>query len=602
MCGVLAYTGKNAFDAQACLDKLSHRGPDAGSLDSQFGVVLGHRRLSIIDTHERSNQPFQSASGKTRIVFNGEIYNFRELKETLRQEGVTFRTNGDTEVIVEGYERHGVSFFGKMRGMWAFVIHDVVHNRLVLARDSFGIKPLIYTTHQDSLYIASELRCLKGAIPLEPDPESYATFFTLGYFIAPRTPYKNVRRVMPGEVLGFDLTHRTFSSLAFVSRYAKGQESKAGSVTDIIEEALTDSVEAHYVSDVPVSILLSGGTDSSIIAALSKKIGKQPSAYHVAIEGSADTAYAKAVATHLGLDLTVVELSNQSLVEQYRAIGHVLDEPTGDVSILPTTLVYKSIKGHARVVLSGEGGDELFGGYLRHALLAKHAKGKGRKRLHSHFDSLIGTGTFNLSVVNPLVERIQRGLLTHGLQNDLLGAYMLSTRITAHGSGHAEAELATLLRENGGEISHPALVLDLLAYLPNDLLPKSDIASMASSIEARVPFVDRVFAEAVRQATKEIPPQGDKLILKQVLERFLPKNLVYREKTGFGVPFTEVALEEITRDFHEAVAFHQNNQEAFGVPERLISALDSRQKREIVVKKFPRLAFALISNWRVFTL
>lgn len=602
MCGVLAYSGNNNFDSQACLDKLSHRGPDAGAVDSRLGVVLGHRRLSIIDTHERSNQPFVSASGKTRIVFNGEIYNFRELKKGLQKDGVAFRTDGDTEVIVEGYEREGTSFFEKMRGMWAFVIHDTVDNRLVLARDAFGIKPLVYATHQDSLYVASELRCFKGIIPLEPDSESYATFFTLGYFIAPRTPYKNVRRVMPGEVLGFDLEERTFSPLTFVSRYAKEFDLEAGNTINIIEKALTNSIEAHYVSDVPVSILLSGGTDSSVIAALSKKIGKTPSAYHVAVEGSTDTSYAKAVANHLGLDLTVVELSDRVLLEQYRAIGQVLDEPTGDVSILPTTLVYKSIKGSARVVLSGEGGDELFGGYLRHSLLAKHENGKSAKGLYKHVDTLFGTGKLNLSLLNPLVERVQGQLLARGVVQDLLEAYVVSTRMSTYVDPNIRAELARLVQTHKDQISHPALALDLLAYLPNDLLPKSDIASMASSIEARVPFVDRMLAHTVREVTKHTPPQGDKRLLKQVLEKFLPHNLVYREKTGFGVPFTELAREEIIRDFHEAVDFHKKHQEAFGIPTKLMAMLDTRQKREIIVKKYPRLAFSMISNWKVCTL
>ncbi|MDE1943983.1 MAG: asparagine synthase, partial [Patescibacteria group bacterium] len=369
-----------------------------------------------------------------------------------------------------------------------------------------------------------------------------------------------------------------------------------------LEEALTQSVDAHYVADVPVSILLSGGTDSSLIAALSKKLGRRPTAYHVAVAGSRDTEYATAIAKRLDLPLVVATLDDVALTRQYEKLADILDEPTADVSLIPTSLVFERIKGEAKVVLSGEGGDELFGGYLRHALLARHRKVAKQSFATSALGSLYGTSPAALAYMNPLLGRVTEALLRAGMPDDLAGAYLRSARLADYPlyDREARARLVALYRSDAGAGVPPALAFDLLAYLPNDLLPKSDIASMASSIEARVPFVDRwLLAAALRAHAEGRPPVGDKALLKEVLARYLPADLVYREKGGFGIPLHAYDLPAFAADFDAACRFHLANREAFAVNDQLAALIGEPSLRALIRRKFPRFAFALVTNWRV---
>jgi asparagine synthase (glutamine-hydrolysing) len=560
MCGIFAYIGDTKIDAQGCLLHLAHRGPDYEAYTEEGRVTLGHRRLAIIDLSAEGNQPMQSASGRTTITYNGEIYNYQALREILLQKGIKLRTKSDTEVILAGYEFEGVAFFERMRGMWAFAIHDREKQQLVLARDPFGIKPLFYTVRDGATYIASELRCLKRILTLEPDAKAFGPFYTLGYFPAPTTPYKGVYKMLPGEVRAFNLHDSTSKMLARTSRFAGVAETvSALGVTDYLDTILTDSVEAHYVADVPVSILLSGGTDSSLIAALSKKLGRTPTAYHVAIEGSPDTPYATAVAQHLNMDLIIEPLTLEALAKQYEKVWSVIDEPTGDYSFIPTSLVFERIKGHAKVVLSGEGGDEFFGGYFRHKTLAS------------------------------VPERL------------LAKAYARVVSLSRYPVGPAADVLAALYQDEYDVRTPPTLFFDLASYLPNDLLSKSDISSMASSIEVRVPFTDRWVATAAGAAFSAFgPPTGDKKLLKDVLKRYLPEELVERPKSGFGVSFNRYGLKHFTDDFESACAFHCAHRDAFGLPASLSLLLGVAPARRLVLKKYPRFAFALISNWKYF--
>jgi asparagine synthase (glutamine-hydrolysing) len=608
MCGVLAYAGKKNSALDACLAQLHHRGPDHTGKLQEGEVTLGHCRLSIIDVDARSQQPMVSASGHNTIVFNGEIYNFRELREELVREGVQFRTEGDTEVILEGYELQGVSFFDRLRGMWALVIHDHRRNQLIAARDPFGIKPLVYAVQDDAIYFASEIKCLKKALTLEPDPVGYSVFYNLGYFIAPATPYKNVWKLCPGEVLSWDLQENAISHVSRISRYA-GNATDANRTPsegiNFLDQALTDSVKAHYVADVPVAILLSGGNDSSLIAALSNKLGKKPTAYHVAIAGSTDTAYAEAVAKHLGTTLVIEGLTEGALHEQYEKIWNILDEPTGDISIIPTSLVFERIKGHEKVVLSGEGGDELFGGYMRHQLLSRHDRVSKKDSLNSFLNTILSSSPSALTSWNPLVQRVRSSLLWSSGTNDLIGAYLKSTRLMDYPLSDAvvRSQLYELYQAHADENGAPPLAFDTIAYLPNDLLVKSDTASMAYSIEARVPFLDRFLARDVASVMKYGGKKlGDKHLLKEVLLRYLPENLVYRDKSGFGVPMHAYDSKAFISDFHTACAFHLKNRDAFGVNDTMAKFISEVSAREIIVRKYPRFAFALVSNWKYFTI
>ncbi len=584
--------------------RLAHRGPDGQHVLVNGPVLLGHARLSIIDLSARSDQPMRSASGLVSIVFNGEIYNYRELRQELEGEGTIFRTTGDTEVLLEGYERHGTAYFEKLRGMWAFAIHDARNHTIVLARDPFGIKPLVYAIRGGSLYFSSEIRALREIFPLDPDPSAYPAFFNLGYFIAPATPYKNVQKLRAGEVLEWNLRTKTFELKGRVSRFLDEPDlphSRRAAV-DYLDRALTESVEAHYVADLPVSMLLSGGTDSSLIAALSKKLGRNPTAYHIAVPQSEDTAYAEAVAKHLGLHLIIKPLSQSALEKQYEKVWNIIDEPTADISIIPTSLVFEHIKGHSKVVLSGDGGDELFSGYLRHRPIALHQAVAPLHRTQAMLNMLLLPTGLGLKVWNPLIERIRVRLIARGVIDDLVGAYLMIVRLVRYPIREREVRelLSKLYEAENDPRMLPMLAFDLLSYLPNDILQKTDTASMASSIEARVPFVDRrVMAASVATLNVFGAPAGEKLILKEVLARYLPRELVFRNKSGFGVPMHAYDPHIFIADFQKACGFHLENQDVFGVDAPMVHLIENKDSREIIARKYPRFAFALISNWKV---
>lgn len=606
MCGIFAYAGDRKVDARAALERLRHRGPDHVGNLARGKVSLGHCRLSIIDTSDRSNQPMESISERLAIVFNGEIYNYRELRQELSQAGVSFRTEGDTEIILAGYEMHGTAFFDRLRGMWSFVIHDRGTDELIAARDPFGIKPLYYYAPKEGVVcFASEIRAFEGIASLEPNPAAYAVFYNLGYFLAPSTPYKNIWKLRPGEVISRKLSSHDAPSTRRIPRFAgTARVVSRTEAVDVLERTLMDSVKAHYVADVPVSILLSGGNDSSLIAALSKEIGQRPVAYHVAIEGSEDTRYAEAVAKHLGIELVVERLDQAALTRQYERVWEILDEPTGDTSIIPTSLVYERIKGRAKVVLSGEGGDELFGGYRRHRLLSRHSRVKRRSVVNSVFNSLVSPKAAALSSWNPLVQRTRAALLAAGFPDDLIGAYVRGTRLIDFPlqDDVLRDKLYDLYQSERERETEPPLAFDTLAYLPNDLLMKSDIASMASSIEARVPFVDRWVASTAAACLAGYGgSDGDKRILKEVLARYLPGEFVYRNKSGFGVPMRVYDMRIFDEDFHRACAFHLEHREAFGVSDEMSQLIRNKEARLVIARKFPRFAFALISNWKLFT-
>jgi asparagine synthase (glutamine-hydrolysing) len=538
------------------------------------------------------------------LSFNGEIYNFKELRKELAASGVRFISESDTEVILRGYGSEGKNFLAKLRGMWALAIYDRKRNELVLSRDHFGIKPLYYAVAGSCLHFASELGALRTLVPgLSPNSEAYYLFYNLGYFPGSETCYKEAKKVEPGEVVTWDFSSNSVSRGFFLPL----EKGKAYSDAMTFEEAaremepvLENSVRAHYVSDVPVSILLSGGVDSSLIAAISKKLGKNPAAYHVAIPGSIDTEYARKIADHLGLPLTVKEFDAKNLTRSYANVLDWIDSPTSDVSIIPTSVVYASIAGESKVVLSGEGGDELFGGYMRHSVLSSFRSVK--KAFSSFLDGWYLSTPFGISVVNPILARLERWKAVRS--GNLIEAYLGVAKTAAFPFESARTK-EFLLRYYDShpykDLVPPNLFFDLYLYLPDSLMYKNDIASMRSSIEARVPLIDRdVLSQAARlpdrfRLSAEYPA---KALLKKLLSEFLPPKLVDRPKKGFGFSFA--GAEFFEDDYRKAAAFHRNRAQDFGLDKGTLGFL-ADANAETVCRKFPRFAFSLITNWKIFS-
>lgn len=612
MCGILGFTYNDSAKLKKGLNALAHRGPDGEGVFERSDISLGHRRLSIIDLSSLSAQPMVKEDGKFALVFNGEIYNYEALRADLEAKGAHFESQGDTEVILEGYRLEGAAFFQKLRGMWAVVIYDEGKQTLTLARDYFGIKPLYYAVDGNhNLSFASELKAFRHFLPsLSPNKKSYYQLWSLGYFTAPATCYHEVLALEPGNVMTWDLKHKKekerfsldWQKVAVDPVLLTWEES-----VSYLEDLLLDSVRAHFVADVPVGLLLSGGTDSSLLAALAKKAGFSPQAYHLAIKGSEDNDFAPRVAKALNLEFLPVMMGEKELEDHYEETLALMDSPTGDLSLLPTSLIYKMVGGKTKVVLSGEGGDELFSGYLRHLHLNRLASIKESSVWEKRLDKLQGTGAGAFHFLNPLRGRVQQKLITLGLENNLTEAYWQAAGIINETelAGQAKKFLWHFYQlQKNNFVLPPSLFFDLSLYLPGDLLPKGDISSMAYAVEGRVPFLDKVLLEGLLSKIPNdylLSAKGrGKPLLKSVLSRLLEPSLVERSKKGFSFSVKRYYGESLQKDFQKAVDFHLAQAENFGLAGTRLAALLRQNQSAEVFRKFPRFAFAMITSYKLF--
>jgi len=608
MCGIAGFTFSDREKIKRMVGEIGHRGPDGNGFFVDDEISFGHSRLSILDLSDAANQPFISEDGKIAITFNGEIYNFKELKEDLIEKSYKFKSTGDTEVILNGYREYGVDFFTKMRGMWAFAIYDKDKNVVILSRDNFGIKPLYYSEDAGKLIFCSELKGLEAVVSnLSPNRDHYSFYFNMGYFCAPHTCYREIKKLEPGSILTWDIGAKRGvkeSQTFFKQKFGDNYESSFEEAVELVNESLLDSVEAHYVSDVPVALLLSGGTDSSLLAALSVKLGKKPEVYNLDTRNNVDAQYAKKVSDCLGLDLTSIEMDDSLLIEQYEKIWDIIDEPTADVSVIPTSLIFSQIKGHSKVVLSGEGGDELFGGYMRHLKMARHNKIVKNNAIFNLFNLFSqGTSSDALEYLNPILKRV-RNFSVDDLMDDVIGSYTINTRVIDFPIEYKKLHNFLFgFFQTFGLSSSPNLFFDRFAYLPNNLMYKNDISSMASSIESRVPLLDIYFFKDI---LSRIKPEyclsknyKDKILLKKVLEKYIPKELVYRPKKGFSFSFDKYPVETFRNDAKKAAEFHIKNAEDFVLGKSTCNLI-SEKNIELLIKKYPRFVFALVTNWKKF--
>ncbi len=613
MCGIIGITKKNPEAIRKSLFLIRHRGPDGEGVFCDENISLGHRRLAILDLSSNASQPMLSPDGNLAIVYNGEIYNFKDLKEDLIKKGYEFKSTGDTEVILRGYQEYGTDFFSQMRGMWVLAIYDKKQSCLVLARDFFGIKPLFYFIEKNVLNFASEIKSLIPLISkIDPNSDYYFQLFNLGYFCAPETGYKNIKKLEPGEILVWDLAAKKVKSKEKINLpegeiktdYLDSFEQAA----DVLDEILKDSVKAHYVSDVPVGLLLSGGNDSSLIAALSVASGQKPIAYNLNIKNSLDFEYAKKVSQHLGLELVSLEMTEELLEKQYEKIWQIIDEPIAESSFIPTSLIYSAIASKTKVVLSGEGGDELFGGYRRYEKVAFHSLIRPDNGIVNFFNLLTsGTNSASLKLLNPFLNRA-RNLIFDKLVNDIIGSYLINARIIDFPFEYKKLRkyLFDFYQAPGTnfKISQPNLFLDNFLYLPNDLMYKNDMSSMAYSIEARVPFLDSQVFKAVASRIKpeyRLSPQAlQKKILKKVMAKYLPRDLIYRPKKGFSFSFKKYCFKSFQADFNKAIEFHKQNLDVFGLAGSRLGKVIKPENAKILMDKYPSFAFALVSNWKIF--
>jgi asparagine synthase (glutamine-hydrolysing) len=559
ICGFVAARADVPRDAllrqvSAMADELAYRGPDGagGWADPQAGVALGHRRLSVIDLSPDGAQPMISSCGRYVLSYNGEIYNFRELRRELEAAGRRFRGTSDTEVLVEALGAWGVArALERIDGMFAFAAWDTVEHRLHLARDPIGKKPLYVAQRGGALWFGSELKALRAhpAFAATLDRDSLACFVRFSFIPAPHTIYDGVAKLQAGTHLEFDVGTGIEASrrnvFASVRAWAEAGEcdpfrGNAAETIATLEELLRDAVARRTVADVPLGALLSGGIDSSLVVALLGDVdGRPPRTFSIGYRESDhdESGFARQVAAHLGTDHTELIVTPEQAREVIPRLPAMYDEPFADTSQIPTALVCALARRHVTVVLSGDGGDELFGGYPRYADSVRRA------RTASVLPSPIRRGLASAAraLAPSRLERFSEALLAGGVDGQFLAACARHPAHAAvvHGASGARpgASAWPALRDPLARLT----ALDLTGRLPESILVKVDRASMAVGLEVRSPLLD---AQIVRFATR-IPPSlrfrssQPKWLLRRVLARHVPPALFERPKRGFGVPIGE---------------------------------------------------------------
>ncbi len=578
--GIVSETGR-LLDHQLApmLDAQAHRGPDACGVWADDLCALGHRRLSIIDLSEAGRQPMSNPSEDILITFNGEIYNFQQLRRELESLGYAFRTRTDTEAIIYAYEQWGVDCLAKLRGMFAFGIWDRRRRRLFLARDRVGKKPLFYAQFGGRFLFASELQGILADrdVPREVDLRAIDAYLSYGYAPAPGSAFKGVYKLPPAHYLTLDLKQPGFEKR--IERYwSLDYEPKLriseDEACEALREKLTEAVRLRMISDVPLGAFLSGGIDSSIVVGLMAKLsGSKVKTFSIGFNEAAydETAHARRIAERWGTDHHEFIVEPDALSILPKLVRHY-GEPYADSSAIPTFYVAQMTRRHVTVALNGDGGDESFAGYERYLAnylaermrlvpgVATAARALGRV-IPDSIDpkSRARRARRFLAVASrPMAERYPRWLK---MFQDEAKPRLYSPEFGGQLNGHACESLKSLFNGSNGpgalaSIPHPvdaAMAIDVASYLPYDLLVKVDITSMANSLEARSPFLDHEVMEFAARLPAEIKFRGRRLksLLKRAFADLLPPENVNRRKMGFGVPVGQWfrgPLRELLRD------------------------------------------------------
>jgi asparagine synthase (glutamine-hydrolysing) len=585
MCGIAGLASRRgAADPErlrAMSATLVHRGPDSDGLRVDGPVGLAARRLSIIDL-ETGDQPIGNENGTVHVVQNGEIYNYRELRAGLVQAGHRFATRSDTEVLVHLYEEHGDAFAERLRGMFAVAIWDAPRRRLVLARDRFGIKPLYYRSDVDGLSFASELRALpRGGVDLD----ALEAFMAFNSIPAPYSIFRDIRKLPPGHLLVWE------NGEVRISRFARPAPASASDIRDENEDELAeelrgrlrDSVRAHLIADVPVGVLLSGGIDSALVTALAAEESAEP--VHTFSIGFEERSFdelegARSVAARYGTRHEEIVLRPDA-AHLLSAIADAFDEPCGDSSALPTYLVSELASRSVKVAMSGEGGDELFGGYYTYAadLLALRY---GRiAALARPLVELLPSSSRRVSL-DYKAKRFARGAALPPLERHHAWKEIFSPEARAELTGRRAAfDPVDLYRARFGETDGAELLarlqdVDLGLYLVDDLLVKTDRASMAHSLEARVPYLDPVVAGlALALPTRmKVRRLRKKVLLRRAAAPLLPKRIVYGRKRGFSIPAAAWLRGELVPFARDVLSAETLRRQGFFRPDAVARVLD----------------------------
>jgi asparagine synthase (glutamine-hydrolysing) len=560
MCGIVGIVRWGATpvtdgEIQRMTDAVAHRGPDGQGTLVRDGVALGHRRLAIIDL-EAGAQPLSNEDGNVWVTYNGEIYNYRELARELAGLGHIFRTHCDTEVIVHAYEEWGDDCVKRFRGMFAFAIADFRRRRVLLARDHFGIKPLYYRIGSDYLAFASELSAIRAVDDIAPvgSLQSIEYYLRFSYDPTPGTIYRDTLKLSPASTMVVELDGRRHEPVSYWDLSFAPREGLSDAEWE--EQAIatfSESVEAHLVSDVPFGVFLSGGIDSTLVAGeMSRILDRRVRAYGIGFneERFSEMQYARAAADRYGIDLVTEVVDEDAAIEIIPDLIAHYGQPFGDSSAIPTWFVSRLARRDVPMVLSGDGGDEAFGGYHSYVQWLESATLGGSMRRYAPMKQasmgasaralVRATRRYLENARSYRVDEWQRQITLIGGR----GRQDLWRKELRGITGGEDRAYAGAL-ENAETFDRLAYAqyLDFRTYLPNDILTKVDVASMYHGLEVRTPLIDlRVVELAASLPMKQrVRRNGDgslvaKSLPKRVLERTFPREFTHRHKMGFGMP------------------------------------------------------------------
>lgn len=550
-------------------DSLKHRGPDAEGYFFDGVAGLGHRRLSIIDLSARANQPMTSGNGRYVIIYNGEVYNFREIgarlkTNTRKNEEIQFKTSSDTEIILEAFIAYGPDFVNQLNGMFALAIYDKQQQELYIFRDRLGIKPVYYYWDEVNFAFCSELKAFKcvDAIPREVNKDAIRDFLHLGYIPTPGSIYRNIYKMTPGSYLkvsksGMEQTRYWNIQNKISSKVVEDKEQALVKLSDLI----ISSVQYQLKSDVPFGVFLSGGIDSSLVTAQAVGLSSvKVNTFSIGFEENShnESEYAKAIANYLGTDHHEFIVSYKDAIQLIDPVLEAYDEPFSDSSAIPTMLVSKLAKQYVTVTLSGEGGDELFFGYGAYKWarwLDNPVLKMGRKPISWAFARMPNRykrvsrllDYHDPKKIKSHIFSQEQYMFTEWELEDLLNPdYKGSSEVKEYTRSASLLRIydepldskSVHVRERNLTAMESQALFDLQYYLPDDLLTKVDRASMRYSLETRVPYLDHRVVEFALNLSPELKYRNgiSKYILKKILFQYIPKELFNRPKQGFAIP------------------------------------------------------------------
>lgn len=572
MCGLFGIFSRNSIRKELAIESLntlSHRGPDNEGYYSKENIFIGHRRLSILDLSVNGSQPMYDKEKNIIISVNGEIYNYKELKSALITK-YDFKSNSDSEVILYGYKEWGIDLLlSKIDGMFAFSIYDKIKNKLFLVRDRAGIKPLYYSFINGEYTYASELKAIikyyQGNLNLQFDNTAIYDFLTYLYIPSPKSLYKNIFKLEPAHYVEFDVSEYKYKKKQYWQiEYKINNNISFDETLEELISLLKKSIKDQMISDVPVGFFLSGGIDSSTVVALASEFSESLNTYSIGFENDSrdETKYAEIVSSKFGTnhEKKVVKLSE--VMQLKENIKTWYDEPFGDTSCFPSYIVSKLAKHSSTVVLTGDGGDELFGGY-------KWYKSFGKYRNYGLSSLLtLNSKEYKSSFFNKINSRIEKYFL---------GDLQLYSKLLSGESAKLKSNYKKLLniphdyddywffrKYYINELPLPTRLqyLDFHTYLPEDILTKVDRVSMAVSLECRVPFLSKELIEFSFSIPNRYVYHNNQLkgLLKESLSTILPHEILNREKQGFSIP-----LRKWNKDFTSNMGKHNELIKLFGI-------------------------------------